>query len=675
MTLWVTGDILGPTNLNNKGGSATSAAGFSTNTLGAESGNTVTLSPGSTALVAKSIDSGGQVWNVKAFGAVGNGVADDSAAIAATIAAVPTQGGTVYFPAGVYVVNSSINIASRTDLAFVGQGGRNGTRLQMGTSGVVLLNFTGVCSRIAIRDLWLGATSLQASGTGLSIIGTVGTHSDTFIVENVTIQNVPNPCILQYLDNSQFRNIRIYQTISGAISGAVCLNMNTCVSDTFENVVMFSSLGAGTLGTGEGIRIDYDCDTIIFINSQVLDATTYGWRLAQTAGSTGPRLCRLTNCYSESNGLDGFLVQAGRDVRLDGCHAAVNTQNGFDITGGDSIVLVNSLSLQNQQHGILVTGGTGVLIEGNTCSNNGQAASVTYSGIRIENNVTGVRVIGNRSGDFIFTLTNKQKYGLALGNTGTDFIEAIGNDLQNNTTGALDNSSPGTNNIFVGNQTAGASPWLQSGSSQGDASIGSRLVFTTAASKIVPGATSLLFRNNADSASNISVTDAGKTTLRDALYVGIGLSGSVVTTAQYRPPAVLFSSAGLTSTSTPAASVTSFVLKGGTLGTSASAVRITFGGRMSTQAGTSIVKFGATTIASVNVISGGNFFGDILVTRAGSTVETAIGLTATGTTFNSVSVIPGETVANDIAIDFQGAAVAGGTLTYDQAMIEYKSSV
>lgn len=47
--------------------------------------------------------------------------------------------------------------------------------------------------------------------------------------------------------------------------------------------------------------------------------------------------------------------------------------------------------------------------------------------------------------------------------------------------------------------------------------ISGNLTFSTAAAKIIPGATSLTFRNNADAASNISITDAGVVTLRDSL--------------------------------------------------------------------------------------------------------------------------------------------------------------
>ncbi len=385
------------------------------------------------------------VFSVKSYGAKGDGVTDDAPAILAAIAAVPGQGGIVYFPPGVYLLNSSIVVNARTNLTFVGAG-VSATRLQMNANGVTVLSFAGVCSHITIRDLWLGAAFAFASGGCISIIGTPGVHSDTFIIENVRLQNTPTPWFSQYLDSSQIRNVRVMQTVAGAVK-SVAMLMNSCVSNTFTEMVMLSTAGQFA---GEGVRVDYDCDTIIFINSQVLHAGI-GWRCAQTAGHTGPRLCRFTNCYTESCTGTGWLIQAARDVRLSACHAAVNGGNGFEVTGGDSITISDSLSLSNGRHGIVVAGGTGVMLTGNTCSNNSQEAGTTYSGISIENKVTGVRIVNNRCGDFIFTLPRKQKHGIAIGAVGTDFLVIMGNDLQGNATTALDDSSAGTNKMITQN--------------------------------------------------------------------------------------------------------------------------------------------------------------------------------------------------------------------------------
>ena len=55
-------------------------------------------------------DKGGEVFNVKAYGAVGDGVADDTHAIVAAINATPATGGVIYFPPGLYKIISVITV-------------------------------------------------------------------------------------------------------------------------------------------------------------------------------------------------------------------------------------------------------------------------------------------------------------------------------------------------------------------------------------------------------------------------------------------------------------------------------------------------------------------------------------------------------------------------------------
>lgn len=393
-------------------------------------------------------------FDVVAYGAAANGIQDDSTAILAAAAAanVRAGGGTVYFSdfgANIFLCNSPLTFNAYTDVSFIGQGGPNQTRIIMGAAGAHCMNFTGVCSRITIRDLWLGANSALANGLGLSIVGTVGVHSDRFTIEHVTIQNVPSPFRLQYLDNSSFRDVAYYQTIAAATTGAV-FSMNSSVSCYFYSC--YNIVTTGTL-PAEVWLVDYDTDTIILIACQALFAGTNGFSFQQSAGSTGPRLSRATDCLSESNTQYGFRIDAARDLRLNGCHAAVNTLGGYLVNGGTSVTISDSFALQNGTIGIWIAAGTAVKLEGNTCSNNSQTANNASDGITV--GASGTRIIGNRSGDFVFALANKQKSGLNL-QAGTDFLFVGGNDLQGNTgpgfSQPMINSSTGANNEFFGSR-------------------------------------------------------------------------------------------------------------------------------------------------------------------------------------------------------------------------------
>ncbi|HET7213629.1 MAG TPA: glycosyl hydrolase family 28-related protein [Terriglobia bacterium] len=78
----------------------------------------VTSSPGSTvttfsagAITTGITDKGGQLFNVKAYGAKGDGSTDDTAAVnAAFAAAYAARGGVIYFPPGIYLIAGALTV-------------------------------------------------------------------------------------------------------------------------------------------------------------------------------------------------------------------------------------------------------------------------------------------------------------------------------------------------------------------------------------------------------------------------------------------------------------------------------------------------------------------------------------------------------------------------------------
>lgn len=169
------------------------------------------------------------------------------------------------------------------------------------------------------------------------------------------------------------------------------------------------------------------------------------------------------------------------------------------------------------------------------------------------------------------------------------------------------------------------------------------------------------------------VDDNGNVVADSSIFTGVGTQAAPVA-VQYRVPAVLYQSGNFNTNSTSDVSITSFTLKGGTLGTAFSKIRVKAAGRQVTQNGSFNVKFGATVIFTVTPLAGENWWIEANITRVGSTAERVTGITVHNATVAAISSTPGETLANDILVDFRGSVTAGGTLNLDDVSIEYMSS-
>lgn len=153
---------------------------FTTSQLNSPSGDAAQVSyiPPFTGSVATNVELKlAQTVSVKDFGAVGDGVTDDTAAIQAAIDAITTTGGVVYVPAGIYNISSKISVYSGITL----QG--DGAGMDWSLVGitpfadvpVTELNWTGGASSIvelpdATHDA--GVKSLRINGN--QIAGSVG---------------------------------------------------------------------------------------------------------------------------------------------------------------------------------------------------------------------------------------------------------------------------------------------------------------------------------------------------------------------------------------------------------------------------------------------------------------------------------------------------------------------
>lgn len=109
---------------------------------------------------------GGTGIDVVAYGADPSGVNDSTSAIQAALNAVPVGGGTVYFPAGSYIISSTLQVSiSGTVLQGIGTGSTtaNGSRI-VAASGLVTPPASNLGRKQQFANQRYSSTELNASG-------------------------------------------------------------------------------------------------------------------------------------------------------------------------------------------------------------------------------------------------------------------------------------------------------------------------------------------------------------------------------------------------------------------------------------------------------------------------------------------------------------------------------
>jgi hypothetical protein len=167
------------------------------------------------------------VYNVKAFGAFGDGVTDDQAPIQSAInAATIDGGGIVYFPSGTYIINSATLFIDGTKVTLKGVGW--GSTLQYNTLDSAIEIRSG-SSKIVIEDLRI--TSSAAASGGTLDKGAIHFNNSTGNITFVTISRV-------FIDTVGTSGIRV--------RGASVLIADCQISGCGEHGITVSDAGTST---------------------------------------------------------------------------------------------------------------------------------------------------------------------------------------------------------------------------------------------------------------------------------------------------------------------------------------------------------------------------------------------------------------------------------------------
>jgi hypothetical protein len=283
----------------------------------------LTPSGSGASVITNLADKGGQVFNVKAYGATGDGSTDDTADIEAAVASAEAVHGTVYFPPGTYKTTSTLSLPSNTGLLGAG-------------SDRTLLKYAG-------------------TGVGFSWSGVL--HDS---IEHLAFDCSTGPAssCVQLTDSSSDSTAYVHFSDNAITGGTYCMDLySSYVYGVLWNsfyAVNFDSCGTHALylhSTGSG-----------FVNENtfqmmVLRASTNTQTLAYVQGRMNLFLSVDASGMSGSGGVGYAFVSGVSNVIL-----------GGDVESDETCVTFDSNSNSNK---IIGTDGFGGVVDNSSASPSG----------------------------------------------------------------------------------------------------------------------------------------------------------------------------------------------------------------------------------------------------------------------------------------------------------------
>jgi len=216
--------------------------------------------------------------NVKDFGAMGDGVTDDTVAIQAALTAVPSTGGKVYVPAGVYIVSAACWIKSNTHVYGDGIDVTIIKRKANSLSATVNPNYD--YNKILTTGSAVGAPYTNASsGTSITVtdmtldgnytnqsLTSISNGADGFGMSH-TIGSDSGGCV----DGITLQRIKVQNVMQDGISLHNCKNVlvDSCVTYKTGQTTAITSKNGISLGGGPTDLSNGWCKTAIVTNNRI----------------------------------------------------------------------------------------------------------------------------------------------------------------------------------------------------------------------------------------------------------------------------------------------------------------------------------------------------------------------------------------------------------------------
>lgn len=354
------------------------------------------------------------------FGAVGNGVTNDTTAFTKVMSALNTNGKKLVIPGGTYVVNSPIAI-TRDGLHIEGDSKWTTSFLSTSLSTDV---FTVSANFFTMEKFAFIHSGTPTAGSVFNITGNNYTMRDFYI------RTAYNGIFLNALAGvGAFTDFNI----SGYVNSGIFFNATDTngINDVWiTNFVLNAGAGSNTTGLSGGFRILNNCQALNFVSGDVI-----GGRLGISVDATfntlnkRPSFCKFIGVYVDSTYGQGISLNNCSDISLNDCwSASSNTGSGIGLGVTDSVVIQNTLVMNNAQNGIISDAGTKRLqIKNCHIDGNSGVPTGTFSGISIAPNQNDFMIQGNSISNAL-GFSGSHKYGIIV-NSGTSDRYIIAHNL------------------------------------------------------------------------------------------------------------------------------------------------------------------------------------------------------------------------------------------------------
>lgn len=372
-------------------------------------GNAATRNVGTTSGTVAAGDTvvykGALTYNVKDYGATGDGSTDDRAAIQSAISAANSAGGgVVYLPAGTYMLSSSLTLPSNIHLQGVGPASilkHPNDAVSTGYLALVNTDTVNGNNNITLSDFALDCNYTNrpaATNSGIRFLADDSNACDNITIRQLTIRDVP-VAAMQVMNTTNFQVVR------------------NRVDDTGRDgiTIWFNS----TDGVIEGNIVTNTRDDCIALNSeanphvmtQIKRVSIVGNTVGQAADSvfgTGINVAGATDVAVQGNTIDyaqgwGIVVQGGlvSGASLPSRRISVTGNTirsaGTATSGGGGIATANGSHIAITGNTVDTYYGNGIQIAAAaTVSGNTIGTGATISSLGIYANAKFTAVTGNR---------------------------------------------------------------------------------------------------------------------------------------------------------------------------------------------------------------------------------------------------------------------------------------